>query len=143
MNISDKGKRLLAQWEGSEPHVYRDVAGLPTIGVGHLLTQDELSSGKIYIDGEPVRYGEGLTEDQIIALLGQDLERFENCVTDHVQVDLTQNQFDALVSFAFNVGVTAFRNSTLLRRLNQGDYDEVPNQMRRWVHSGGQRGEYP
>ena len=129
----------MAEWEGSESHVYRDVAGLPTIGVGHLLTQDELSSGKIIIDSEEVRYGEGLTEAQIIALLGQDLDRFETCVTNSAQVDLTQNQFDALVSFAFNVGITAFRNSTLLKRLNQGNYDEVPNQMRRWVYSGGQR----
>ena len=71
MEMSENGRRLLAQWEGSESRVYRDLAGLPTIGVGHLLTQDELYSGKIYINGEPVRYGEGLTEDQIIALLGQ------------------------------------------------------------------------
>lgn len=137
MKMSEKGTKLLAQWEGFETEVYLDVAGLKTIGVGHLLTKDELSSGKIFIGGETVRYGDGLSEQQVYGLLGQDLAKFEQAVEDEVTVPLSANQFDALVSFAFNVGAAAFSGSTLLRLLNQGKYDEVPTQLRRWVRSGG------
>ncbi len=139
MKMSDKGKELLEQWEGSEPEVYLDVAGKKTIGVGHLLTQDELSSGKITIAGKAVRYAEGLTNQQILDLLGQDLARFEKAVNDGVKVALKQYQFDALVSFSFNVGTGSFQSSTLLKVLNQGKYDEVPDQLRRWVYSGGNK----
>jgi len=70
-------------------------------------------------------------------LLSQDLERFEKCVNSAVTVAFAQHQFDALVSFAFNVGTTAFRSSTLVRVLNDGHYDKVPGQMRRWNKAGG------
>jgi lysozyme len=138
MKISENGKKLLAEWEGFETQVYKDVAGLPTIGVGHLLTQDERSSGKIEITGQAVRYSNGITEQQVYDLLDQDLDRFEETVNQRVKVPLEQNQFDALVSFSFNVGVGAFSDSTLLKRLNARDHAEVPNQLRRWVRSGGQ-----
>jgi lysozyme len=137
MKISEKGKKLLAKWEGFETQVYKDSAGLPTIGVGHLLTQDERSSGKIIINGQTVRYSNGITKQQVYDLLDQDLNRFEDVVNQRVTVPLEQSQFDALVSFSFNVGVGAFKNSTLLKRLNAGGYAEVPNQLGRWVHSGG------
>lgn len=138
MKISDNGKKLLAEWEGFKPMLYRDVAGLPTIGVGHLLTRDELASGKIGIQGKPIRYANGLTEEQVLDLLGQDVEKSEAALNECVTVELTQNQFDALVSFVFNVGANAFKNSTLLKLLNQAKYEEVPNQLQRWVRSGGQ-----
>jgi lysozyme len=138
MNMSLNGRKKLTGWEGFEPRIYRDAAGKLTIGVGHLLTPSELSSGKIWIQGEPVRYAAGLSESQVLDLLGQDLKRFEDTVNDAVQAELSQNQFDALVSFCFNVGDSAFRNSTLLRLLNQGDYEAVPAQMRRWVHCNGE-----
>lgn len=139
MKMSENGTKLLMEWEGFEKEVYLDAAGLPTIGVGHLLTQDERSSGKILINGEPIRYNDGLTERQVEDLLSQDLKRFEDGVNDACTVDLNQNQFDALVSFSFNVGVNAFKNSTLLKLLNQGKYDQVPDQLRRWVYSGGRK----
>ncbi len=139
MQISDKGRNLLAEWEGVELQDYYDAAGKLTIGVGHLLTQSELSSGKILIKGEPVKYAAGLSLQEAMDLLAQDLDRFENVVNEHVTVELTQNQFDALTSFCFNVGSGAFRDSTLLRLLNQGLYEEVPTQLRRWVHSGGKK----
>ena len=104
MRMSEKGKELLAKWEGSILHVYNDAVGLPTIGVGHLLTRDELTSGKIYIQGQLVRYANGLTQQQALDLLGQDLDKFEKVINESVTVNLSQNQFDALVSFAFNVG---------------------------------------
>ena len=137
MTMSDHGRKLLAQWEGFERNVYLDVAGLPTIGVGHLLTKDELSSERIVIGGVAVDYTGGLTEQQVYDVLGQDLARFERAVNDSVEPDLTQNQFDALVSFTFNVGEGAFKQSTLLKRLNARDFADVPAQLRRWNRSGG------
>lgn len=139
MQMSKKGLDLLAQWEGIKLTMYNDVAGLPTIGVGHLLTQDERSSGKILIHDNPVRYAGGLTKEQAVQLLDQDVEAVEKFVTDQVQVDLQPHQFDTLVSFTFNVGKGAFKNSTLLKLLNQGLYDEVPGQLARWVYSGGRK----
>ena len=136
MQMSEKAKRLLALWEGSKPNVYLDVAGLPTIGVGHLLTKDELSSGEIFIKNVPVKHRFGLTAEQAIDLLTQDLKRFEQVVSGAATVPLNQNQFDALVSFSFNAGAQAFKNSTLLRLLNQGQYAAVPAQLRRWVYAG-------
>lgn len=138
MKTSDHGKEKITAWEGFEPRVYSDAAGKLTIGVGHLLTPSELSSGKIRIAGEPVRYADGLSEPQIVELLGQDLEGAEAAVNNGAQVELSQNQFDALVSFCFNVGAAAFRSSTLLKLLNRGQYDDVPAQLRRWVHCGGE-----
>jgi lysozyme len=135
--MSENGQRKLAAWEGSKPRAYHDAAGKLTIGVGHLLTRSELSSWKIRIQGEAVRYAAGLSDRQVIDLLGQDLKGAENVVNECVAVELQQNQFDALVSFCFNVGATAFKNSTLLRWLNQAGYEEVPAQLRRWVHCHG------
>lgn len=133
MRMSERGKKLLAEWEDSVPTVYRDAAGLQTIGVGHLMTREELTSGQIVIAGAPVKFSQGLTHPQMMALMGQDMERFERAVDEMVTVDLDQHQFDALVCFAFNVGVWSFRNSSLLRLLNQGRYDAVPEQLARWV----------
>ncbi len=133
MKMSENGRELLARWEGVRTQVYKDSAGLPTIGVGHLLTEGESHCGKIVIGGVAVAYDGGLSEAQVLALLGQDLTRFEDAVNSAVTVVLNQNQFDALVSFSFNVGVGAFEKSTLLRVLNQGRYNEVPDQLRRWI----------
>ena len=138
MKTSDHGKKQIIAWEGFEPRVYSDAAGKLTIGVGHLLTPSELSSGKIWIEGAPVRYADGLSASQILELLGQDLEGAEAAVNNGVEVELSQNQFDALVSFCFNVGAAAFRASTLLKLLNRGQYDDVPAQLRRWVHCRGE-----
>lgn len=137
MKLSDKGIRFLRQVEGVRADVYKDSAGLPTIGVGHLLTKSELTRGKIIIDGESVRYINGLNDKRVDALLRQDVQIFEEAVTGYVKVPLTQNQFDALVSFAFNVGKGAFEKSTLLRVLNRGGYEGVPEQLKRWIYSGG------
>jgi lysozyme len=137
MQMSQHGLQLLEQWEGFKTQVYKDSAGLPTIGVGHLLTRSELSSGKIIINGVPVQYSGGLTQQQVTDLLAQDVKPAEQAVTGGVKVALNQNQFDALVSFTFNVGVGAFQGSTLLKLLNQGQYDQVPAQLLRWTRAGG------
>jgi len=139
MRIDQVGIDFIKSVEGVKNFVYADSAGLPTIGVGHLLTQDELTSGKIHIDGKAYKYHEGLPDDVIDRLLLRDLHIAELVVNSNVKVKLTQNQYNALVSFVFNVGVGAFRNSTLLKLLNNWDYDSVPNQMRRWVFSAGRQ----
>jgi lysozyme len=137
MSMSQHGLDLLTQWEGCELRVYNDAAGLPTIGVGHLLTKSELMSGKITIAGVPVQYANGLTQQQAEQLLAQDLDPTEAAVNNGVKVALSQNQFDALTSFTFNVGAAAFTGSTLLRLLNQGQYAQVPDQLMRWTRAGG------
>ena len=139
MNISNAGVIRLRELESSERFVYKDSAGLPTIGVGHLLKKDEIRSGKVNILGEQVHYRNGLTQDQVDALLGQDLVPREMAVNKFVRVPLAQNQFDALVLFVFNIGRGAFQASTLLKRLNAGKYMDVPDQMRRWVYSAGSK----
>lgn len=136
--ISEQGTKLLAQWEGNELRVYKDAVGKYTIGVGHLLTRQEIASGVIQIKGEAVPYNEGITEQQSLDLLAQDLAGYNDAV-NQVKLELAQNQFDALVAFSFNVGVHAFLTSTLFRLLNTGDYDSVPEQLMKWVHGGGGR----
>lgn len=137
MQMDAKGLGLLKKWEGSSNTVYKDSSGYPTIGVGHLLTKAELSSGKIVIGVNTVKTHLPITEDQIVELLAQDLVLCEKSVNTKVKVKLSQNQFNALVSFAFNVGTPSFEASTLLKVLNNGYYDQVPIQLRRWNKSGG------
>jgi lysozyme len=125
----------LEQVEGDSHRAYQDTRGFWTIGVGHCLTRDELTSGKITVAGVSVIWRNGLTENQLQCLLLQDLGYATAAVNSLITVPLTQYEFDALVSFTFNVGIEAFRNSTLRRLLNAGYYDDVPTQLRRWVHN--------
>jgi lysozyme len=135
--VSDEGLRHLMRTEGFRNKAYKDVAGYPTIGVGHLLTSQEKRTGTIMINGKAVSYKNGLTDEQVKDLLAQDVKKYEKVVIDSVKVPLTQGQFDALVSFSYNVGPNAFKKSNLLRVLNQGKYNQVPNEMRKWVKAGG------
>ncbi len=143
MRISETGLRRLAQWEGEikddGKHVaYDDAAGYPTIGIGHLLTEEELKTGHILIEGKLIDWGwDGLFDEEAFSLLGQDLQWAQDAVNKNVKVFLLQNQFDTLVSFVFNVGETNFRSSTLLRVLNEANYAEVPNQLKRWNKADG------
>lgn len=114
-----------------------DIAGVDTIGVGHLLTEEERRSGYLSIGGERVSWMGGITKQQAMNLLSQDLAQFVACVRQNVKTPLSGNQFIALVSFVFNVGCMRFRKSTLLRLLNAGAYDQVPDQLRRWTKNNG------
>jgi len=122
--MSDRALEMLKQFEGLRLRAYRDSAGVWTIGYGHTKTAYP---------------GMVITRAEAERLLRQDLVRFEKAVRDSVRVPLTQNQFDALVSFSFNVGVGAFRKSTLLKRLNKKDYAGAKQEFRRWVYAGGRR----
>jgi lysozyme len=128
--------KFMREVEGCSEFVYLDSSGFPTIGIGHKLTRNELTSGKIVIKNEYIKYKDGLTEDQINNLTLQDLKVASDCVDISIlkTIILNQNQYDALVSFCFNVGCGAFRGSTLRKLLNQGLYNEVPSQLKRWVH---------
>jgi len=149
MEMSRAGVELLIKLEGLKLKVYKDSAGLKTIGVGHLLTKSELNSGKIRFDlsgsnddvnGTFVRdYRNGLSRSDAIAILKWDISRFVDCVNAYIDTPINQNQFDALVSFSFNIGKTAFKHSTLLRLLNKGQHEAIPKQMLRWIHAGGRK----
>lgn len=132
-----KNIKELIRLEGLKTKVYLDSAAKKTIGIGHLLTPEELLTSKINIDGKYIDYSLGISEKNCYDLCMQDLERFCYAVEDFVNVQLNQNQFDALVIFCFNVGIEAFKKSTLLKILNEGDYAGVPAQLRRWNKSGG------
>lgn len=122
--ISEKGVEAIKAFEGFSPLEYTCVAGKRTIGYGHLLRPDE-------------SYVCGLSEKQAVELLIQDLANVENVVDSSVAVPLREYQRDALVSFAFNIGVYAFKRSTLLKVLNAGEYERVPVEMLRWIYVNG------
>lgn len=133
MKTSKQGLNLITELEGLRLKSYKDVAAHWTIGVGHLLTKDELKTGKV----NGIYWRNGITREQAISILGNDADAAERAVNQHVEVPLSQHQFDALVSFVFNVGSGAFKKSTLLRKLNTGDYKAVPSEMKRWRKAGG------
>ena len=139
--ISDKGIELLARLEGMRRHLYLDEGGLPTIGIGHLLTRSEQASGKIVIGGEVSLIAQGLTIDQCHQLLRQDLAGPVAVVNNVITAGINQNQFDAMASFVFNVGGSAFNHSTLLQCINAGEFDQAPEQLRRWVYVNGRKSE--
>lgn len=137
--LSKNGSALIAKFEGTKikdgkHRMYVCPTGHPTIGYGHKLTSQELKTGIIIVKGKPFLWKEGL--HQLIAemLLDQDTDFFEAMVNKHVKVSLTQNQFDALVSWAFNIPVNDFLTSKLLKSLNAKKYSEVPAQLKRWVY---------
>lgn len=121
--INAKGLRLLKSFEGLRLVAYQDSVGVWTIGYG-------TTSG--------VRPGMRITEAQAEEFLKRDLDRFEDAVASLVQVPLTDDQFSALVSFVYNVGETAFANSTLLKLLNRRDYRGAADQLLRWNRAGSQ-----
>lgn len=137
MKVSPEFFIFLEQEEGYRENMYLDTGGAPTIGIGHLLTRSERSSGKIFIHGAPIRWESGLSREQVWGLAEADTTKAVEAVNESVQVPLTQNQFNALVSLCYNIGETAFRNSTLVKVLNQKKYSDVPDQMRRWKFDNG------
>jgi lysozyme len=129
--ISERGIDLIASFEGFVPHPYDDPVGYATVGYGHLLHKSRVT------DADRRHWGT-LTPEQGKALLRKDVARFEKAVRRLVKTRITQGQFDALVSFAYNVGEGALAGSTLLRRLNAGDKHGAADEFLKWDVAGGQ-----
>jgi GH24 family phage-related lysozyme (muramidase) len=129
--LSKAGARLIAGFEGFRSDLYDDAAGHCTIGYGHLVHHGSCDGS------ETPDFRKGVTRERALELLGEDAGSAAAAVNDTVTVALDQHQFDALVSFVFNVGTGAFRESTLLKLLNQGKYDDIPEQLDRWTKAGG------
>jgi lysozyme len=125
MRTSEAGIELIQQHEGFRSNVYKDAAGRPTIGYGHLLKPGE-------------SFPHGVTQQQATELLRADLAIAEEAVNRLVKVKLDQNQFDSLCSWTFNLGAGNLQASSLLARLNKRDYEAVPSEMRKWIHAGGE-----
>lgn len=124
MKTSEKGITLIKHFEGLRLMAYQCAGNVWTIGYGHTTA---------------VQPGNIITAEQADVYIRQDLVSSENAVNHCVSVLLNQNQFDALVSFTFNLGAGNFRKSTLLKNLNSGDYQGAADQLIRWVHAGGKK----
>lgn len=125
ITVSQRGESLIKDHEGLRLDAYPDpgTGGKPfTIGYGHT---------------RGVKLGDRITEAEAEQFLRDDLQWVEACVNEAVTVPLSQNQFDALCSFVFNVGGPAFRQSTMLRLLNVGNYHDAARQFDRWNKAGG------
>jgi lysozyme len=117
------GVNMIKSFEGLYLDAYYDAVGIPTIGYGHT---------------ENVHMGMSISEAEAEQLLRQDLERFEVAVQDGVEVEINDDQFDALVSFSFNLGAGSLFSSTLLKLLNQGKFEQAAEEFPRWNKAGGQ-----
>ncbi|ECC3316171.1 TPA: lysozyme [Enterobacter bugandensis] len=127
MQTSEKGIALIKQFEGCKLTAYQDSVGVWTIGYGW--TQP--------VDGKPIRAGMTIKQETAERLLKTGLVSYESDVSRLVKVGLTQWQFDALVSFTYNLGARSLSTSTLLRKLNAGDYAGAADEFLRWNKAGG------
>ena len=130
MKLSTTGLELIKKFEGLRLRSYVDVVGVLTVGYGH--TGPDVVSGMV------------ISEEEAEAFLLKDVRSFETAVSNNTKVKLNQNEYDALVSFTYNVGSNAFKNSTLLRLLNNGSpKEEVADEFGRWVKGGADGAEIP
>lgn len=130
MQTSSEGINLIKSFEGLELKAYPDPAtGGKPYTIGHGTT--------IYPSGMPVKLGDTCTAQQAMDYLRNDLKKFENGVNNLVKVKLSQGHFDALVSFAYNLGLGNLGSSTLLKKLNAGDYLGASNELLRWDKAAG------
>ena len=127
-HISKQGLDLICRFEGFSPVIYICPAGYPTIGYGHLITE-----------ANKERFLDGVDEDEALELLRSDVGKAERAVLRLIAVPLTLGQFDALVSFTFNLGSGALQRSTLRRKVNRQEHDDVPAELMKWVWAGGRK----
>lgn len=123
MKLDKKGREHLIQEEGLKLKAYKDTVGIWTIGVGNTY----------YEDGSKVKQGDVITKERADSLLSIVSKQFEDNINKVVTVPLNQNQFNALVSFSYNIGIGAFNKSTLLKLLNQGEYIQAAEQFMKWL----------
>lgn len=119
--VSDIGREKITQREGERLRSYRDSVGIWTVGVGHISDH--------YFKVGP---NTTITREKSQELLIYDLNEVEQAIADTIRVELNQNQFDALASFIFNIGVPAFRKSTVLKVINAKKFDKVPAEFMKW-----------
>ena len=137
MHISQEGITLIKHYEGSPKHKdgnavsYRCAANKATIGYGSLKL----------IDGSPVQDSMSISMQEAEELLAHELKEYEGYINSMVNVPLKQNEFDALVSWVFNLGPSNLKSSTMLKVLNAGKYQEVPEQIKRWNKVNGKVNE--
>lgn len=129
--LSDKGAEFIAKYEGFSSKLYDDPAGHCTIGYGHLVHLGKTNGS------EPPEFKKGITRKRGLELLKKDAAAAAAAINEAVKVPLNQKQFDALVSFVFNLGSGNFRSSTLLKKLNAKDFNAVPIELDKWVNAGG------
>jgi lysozyme len=122
MKISNEGLSLIKKFEGCELTAYKCAAGVWTIGYGHI---------------KDVYEGQTITQSEAESMLQHEMEEYEGYINSLVMVPLNQNQFDALVSWVFNLGAGNLRASTLLKVVNLSDMNGVPAQIKRWNKAGG------
>lgn len=122
MKISQEGIALIKVFEGCKLESYLCAAGVWTIGYGHT---------------KLVEKGQEITQEEADNILLNDLEIYEEAVLKAVEVPLHQHQFDALVSWTFNLGGANLNASTMLKVINKGEYEDVPAQIKRWNKAGG------
>ena len=122
MNISQEGLSLIKKFEGCELEAYKCAAGVWTIGYGST---------------KGVKEGDTITQEEADSLLLHEMDEYESYINDMVKSDLKQNEFDSLVSWVFNLGPSNLSSSTLLQKLNNKNWDEVPAQIKRWNKAGG------
>jgi lysozyme len=129
MAVSPFGVDLICSFEGKRLTAYDDGVGVWTIGFGTT----------VYPNGIKVKKGDTCTEERAKTYMAHDLKKFEATVNKAVTVQLNQNQFDALVSLAYNIGTGAFSKSTLVKKLNANDIRGAADQFDVWVNAGGKR----
>jgi len=122
MKISQEGLSLIKKFEGCELEAYKCAAGVWTIGYGST---------------KGVKEGDTLTEEETDNLLLHEMDEYEGYVLEAVEMPLSQHQFDAIVSWTFNLGPSNLKASTMLKVLNKGNYEDVPAQIKRWNKAGG------
>ena len=117
---------LIKRYEGFRPQAYQDSVGVWTIGYGTTI-----------INGQPVKQGMTITQDQALQLVQQEVNKLWSKIESILKVKINDNQMNALVDFAYNLGYNALKTSTLMRLVNESKFDEAANQFPRWVYAGG------
>ncbi|MDM2732972.1 lysozyme [Citrobacter sp. Cy070] len=127
-HVTEEGLNLIKRFEGFSPTIYMCPAGYPTIGYGHVVMAHERE-----------QFAAGITQAEATDILRQDVGIAERAVLRLISAPLTDGQFDALVSFTFNLGAGALQRSTLRRKANLGEHEGVPAELMKWVWATGKR----
>ena len=122
MKISENGLELIKKFEGCETTAYQDSVGVWTIGFGHTKGVEE---------------GQTCSIEDAESMLADEMDEYEGYINNMVKVELQQHEFDALVAWVYNLGPTNLGERTMLKVLNGGQFDRVPDEMNRWTRAGG------